>query len=154
MQSLKRLTEEFTARQVHYTVPVTPEVARRLHARFEERKLIRRERIAAASQPAPRSGMYTDWRGRLRLYIRPEPGMRYACPCCRFLTLPERDGYDICPVCYWEDDGQDDHDADVKRGGSNHGISLTQGRQIYLTCGASSKRLLPHVRAPLDSEHP
>ena len=33
------------------------------------------------------------------------------CPCCGYLTLDERGGYEICPVCYWEDDGQDDHDA-------------------------------------------
>ena len=154
IQNLKHLTEEFTARQVHYTLPVTPEVATRLQARFEERKRIRCERIAAAPQAAPRSGIYTDGRGRRHLYARPEPGVRYACPCCQLLTLPERNGYDICPVCFWEDDGQDDHDADVKRGGSNHGISLTQGRQNYLTCGASSKRLLPYVRAPLDRERP
>lgn len=28
-----------------------------------------------------------------------EPGVRFAYPCCRCLTLEERGGYDICPVC-------------------------------------------------------
>lgn len=28
------------------------------------------------------------------------------CPCCGYLTLPERGQYDICPVCLWEDDGR------------------------------------------------
>jgi hypothetical protein len=32
----------------------------------------------------------------------------YPCPCCRFLTLTKRGEYLICPVCYWEDDGNND----------------------------------------------
>lgn len=28
------------------------------------------------------------------------------CPCCRYLTLTNRGNYDICPLCYWEDDGK------------------------------------------------
>ena len=33
-------------------------------------------------------------------------GGPYACPCCGFVTLPERGGCEICPVCFWKDDGQ------------------------------------------------
>jgi Cysteine-rich CPCC len=40
----------------------------------------------------------------------------YRCPCCGHLTLCGRAGYEICPVCFWEDDGQDSHDADEVRG--------------------------------------
>ena len=58
-------------------------------------------------------------------------GGPYLCPCCGFLTLPERGGYDICPVCFWEDDGQDDHDADEVRGGPNYTLSLTETRANY-----------------------
>jgi Cysteine-rich CPCC len=39
----------------------------------------------------------------------------YRCPCCGFITLTERSADEICPVCFWEDDGQDDHDADEER---------------------------------------
>ena len=28
----------------------------------------------------------------------------YACPCCREYTLKELGGYEICPICDWEDD--------------------------------------------------
>src|SRR3569833_2977032 len=31
----------------------------------------------------------------------------FRCPCCGVRTLIERGGYDICSVCFWEDDGQD-----------------------------------------------
>jgi hypothetical protein len=29
------------------------------------------------------------------------------CPCCDCFTLEERRVWEICPVCYWEDDGHD-----------------------------------------------
>ena len=37
----------------------------------------------------------------------------------------------MCPTCMWEDDGQDDHDADIVRGGPNSDLSLTQARIIW-----------------------
>jgi hypothetical protein len=37
----------------------------------------------------------------------------------------------MCPVCWWEDDGQDDRDADEVRGGPNGVLSLTQARANY-----------------------
>lgn len=77
----------------------------------------------------------------------------YRCPCCRSLTLYERAGYEICPVCYWEDDGQDDPYADQTRGGPN-GMSLTQGRLNYKRYGAVEKRLKKHARKPTADELP
>lgn len=29
----------------------------------------------------------------------------YPCPCCGYKTLSEQGEYDICNICYWEDDG-------------------------------------------------
>ena len=29
----------------------------------------------------------------------------FACPCCLYQTIKERGQYEICPVCFWEDDG-------------------------------------------------
>ncbi|SNT30419.1 Cysteine-rich CPCC [Asanoa hainanensis] len=78
----------------------------------------------------------------------------YACPCCGYLTLDERGMYEICPVCFWDDDGQDDHDADRIRGGPNRGLSLTMAREHFIRVGASEPRRLPHVRPPSDDECP
>ena len=39
-------------------------------------------------------------------------------------------------VCFWEDDGQDDYDADVVRDGPNGALSLTEARAIYRRIGA------------------
>ena len=43
------------------------------------------------------------------------------CPCCGCKALDERGGYEIGTICFWEDDGQDDHNADVVRGGTLEG---------------------------------
>jgi hypothetical protein len=43
---------------------------------------------------------------------REKPLAQLRCPCCGYLTLMERAGYEICDVCWWEDDGQDDPHAD------------------------------------------
>ena len=94
--------------------------------------------------------------GRMLLtnIVRPRGGGPYECPCCGYVTLEERGGYDICPVCFWEDDGQDDHDADDVRGGPNYTLSLTAARANYRQMGASEERRLPHVRRPLPHELP
>ncbi|MDH6214922.1 hypothetical protein M2283_002205 [Streptomyces pseudovenezuelae] len=62
--------------------------------------------------------------------------------------------YELCPVCFWEDDGQDDHDADEARGGPNRGVSLSEARRNFQEIGASDERRIPLVRAPLPHEHP
>ena len=56
---------------------------------------------------------------------------RFLCPCCFMPTLDERASYDICPICFWEDDGQDSEDADIIRGGPNHGYSLSEARSNF-----------------------
>jgi hypothetical protein len=77
-----------------------------------------------------------------------------ACPCCKYLTLHERGRHEICPVCFWEDDGQDDVDADVDRGGPNRALSLSQARQNYQAFGVSDRSFLHHVREPHPNEIP
>ena len=62
----------------------------------------------------------------------PRLGEFYLCPCCRFPTLEERGGYDICSICWWEDDGQNDDTANLVTGGPNKGYSLTAARRNFL----------------------
>lgn len=85
---------------------------------------------------------------------RPEAEGPYNCPCCGCLTLSERGMYDICPVCFWEDDGQDEHDAEVVRGGPNGSLSLAQARENYRQFGACDERMKKNVRPPLAHELP
>ena len=83
----------------------------------------------------------------------PEGGP-YACPCCGYLTLDERGEWEICAVCFWEDDGQDEQDADVVRGGPNGSLSLTAARRNFDEFGACHERSIHHVRPPERSEVP
>lgn len=53
------------------------------------------------------------------------------CPCCGFPTLSERSCWEICRICWWEDDGQDDPRADEVWGGPNKHYSLTAARQNF-----------------------
>lgn len=81
----------------------------------------------------------------------PEDGP-YRCPCCGHKTLDARGDFDICPVCFWEDDGQDDHDADTIRGGPNGALSLTQARQNFAEFGACERKFVDKVRKPRNDE--
>jgi hypothetical protein len=76
----------------------------------------------------------------------------YPCPCCGFKTLYWRGNYEICPVCYWEDDGQDEHDANEVRGGPNGQLSLSSARENFSQLGAVEKRFVGNVRPPMEEE--
>lgn len=65
------------------------------------------------------------------LRYAPEYGVRFTCPCCGYPTLCQRRGYEICRLCWWEDDGQDDPYADEVWGGPNHDYSLTEARHNF-----------------------
>jgi hypothetical protein len=58
----------------------------------------------------------------------------------------------MCPVCYWEDDGQDDADADIVRGGPNGSLSLSEARRNFAEVGASDLLHVGSVRPPLPNE--
>jgi hypothetical protein len=79
-------------------------------------------------------------------------GTLYRCPCCGCRTLRERGAFENCPVCFWEDDGQDDHDAEEIRGGPNYDLSLAQARKNYREFGAFDRRVLSLVRKPTTAE--
>ena len=65
------------------------------------------------------------------------------CPCCDYFTLEERGGYDICPVCFWEDDGLDLNRLD-DHSGPNH-MTLRTGRVNFQKLGACDPNMLKHV---------
>ena len=53
---------------------------------------------------------------------------KVTCPGCGYPTIKEKGGYEICKVCDWENDDQDDEDADEIYGGPNGDLSLTENR--------------------------
>lgn len=76
------------------------------------------------------------------------------CPCCRCKTLDERGTHDICPVCFWQDDGTDDPNSDHVSGGPNGSLSLSIAQTNYLRCGACEERFVGNVRPPAPDELP
>ncbi len=95
---------------------------------------------------------HAEGMNRRSVVAKPQGGMKYRCPCCGYKTLNERGDYEICEVCFWEDDGQDDVDANtICHLGPNH-MSLARGRENYLKFGATQKRALAFVRPPLPEE--
>ena len=62
-------------------------------------------------------------------------GVRLTCPCCGYPTLRGRAQFEVCFLCWWEDDGQDDDTADNIQGGPNAGHSLSQARDNFVTYG-------------------
>jgi hypothetical protein len=76
----------------------------------------------------------------------------YQCPCCQNITLFSRGDFDICPVCYWEDDGQDNPDVDEIRGGPNGVLSLSEARRNYQKNGVFDLKYKDHVRQPKPQE--
>jgi hypothetical protein len=80
-------------------------------------------------------------------------GVRYPCPCCDFLTLVKSPStsFEICPVCWWENDSSVQLDDMDYAGGPNK-PSLREARATYQRIGACEPRLVAHARAPLPEE--
>ncbi|MGM0924766.1 MAG: CPCC family cysteine-rich protein [Bacillota bacterium] len=74
--------------------------------------------------------------------------MKYTCPCCGYKTLDEEPPgtYDICSICFWEDDGVQYSDPDFE-GGANQ-ASLRQAQQNFVKFGACEEGCIKFVRKP------
>ncbi len=65
------------------------------------------------------------------------------CPCCEYRSLPAQGEYEICPVCFWEDDGTSDLDS---ISGPNH-LTLREARLNVERFGAVTADATRHVLA-------
>jgi hypothetical protein len=65
-------------------------------------------------------------------------------PCCDYFALPARGDWDICPVCFGEDDGSDLARPDSPSG-CNYGLTLREARSSFHRCGACQEAMLRHV---------
>ena len=76
----------------------------------------------------------------------------FRCPCCDAQTLSVPDSMELCPVCWWEDDGQASADASEVRATVNGELSLREARLNYSQCGAAHPRFVRYVRKVLLEE--
>lgn len=91
---------------------------------------------------------------RLRQVAAMSGAEKYPCPCCGFYTLVEKPPgtYNICPVCYWEDDLLQFKEPS-RRGGAN-GVSLEEARRNFRAFGWAKERSKEYVRPPHADEYP
>lgn len=75
----------------------------------------------------------------------------YPCPCCGYLTLSGPPGsYEICDVCWWEDDAVQLRYPEY-RGGAN-APSLIDAQTNFRQYGASDLQLSSHTRQPNETD--
>ncbi|QDH74548.1 CPCC family cysteine-rich protein [Brevundimonas sp. M20] len=73
------------------------------------------------------------------------------CACCGYRTLSEGPGgYEICRVCWWEDDPVQ-LASPLLRGGANT-VSLAEAQLYFISAGVSDPSFTVHVRPPADDE--
>ena len=79
-----------------------------------------------------------------------------ACPVCEYLTFDTEDGfpgsYNICAVCFWEDDACQYEDFDYDAGANS--VSVNQAKKNFKECGASEPHLKESCRPPEPGEIP
>jgi hypothetical protein len=68
------------------------------------------------------------------------------------LGAPPNNTFDICPVCYWQDDGVQLDDP-TYAGGANQ-LSLEQARQHFAQHGTCEPGVQQHVRPAVADEVP
>jgi hypothetical protein len=75
---------------------------------------------------------------------------RYPCPCCGYRVHEAPGEYEICPICYWEDDPVQLRWPQYP-GGANH-ETLIEAQRNFRTIGASEERVAHLTRDPVDGE--
>jgi hypothetical protein len=77
---------------------------------------------------------------------------RFFCPCCGYATLGEAPPgtFEICDICFWEDDDVQFRDP-LATAGANR-VSLTEAQANFIQYGVSELRFREHVRSPKSDE--
>lgn len=65
------------------------------------------------------------------------------CPCCQYRSLREQGTYEVCSVCYWEDDGT----VALEQVSGPNRTTLRAARKTFAQVGASRLEDLPFVLA-------
>jgi len=78
--------------------------------------------------------------------------MNFPCPCCGYKTFSAQadNSFQLCPVCFWEDDGIQLSYTDYN-GGANK-VSLYEAQKNYRLFGACEKEMIQYVRPPQENE--
>ena len=77
---------------------------------------------------------------------------KFKCPCCGYFTYSEKPNntFQLCEVCFWEDDGIQFNDPLYEDGANK--VNLEQARRNFKEFGASERIFLDNVREPFEEE--
>lgn len=75
---------------------------------------------------------------------------KVTCFICGYKTLDSRCDWDICPVCFWEDDVLIQGDDDPKS--PANGLFVSEAQANFMRFGAVDKNAVDKVRKPLADE--
>lgn len=78
--------------------------------------------------------------------------MEQTCLCCGYRTLYTVSIFDICEICYWEDDPSSWDSPERVTGGPNGPDSLHQAQKNFVEFGASAEDMLNLVRKPTEKD--
>lgn len=77
-------------------------------------------------------------------------GKKHTCFVCGYRTLDNRCDWDICPICFWEDDVFLEVDDDDESSPANK-MMVSQAQANFIRYGAVSPDLVNKVRPPLEN---
>ena len=74
--------------------------------------------------------------------------MKFFCPCCGYKTLNEEPPgtYNICSICFWEDDPYQFKEWNYSEGANK--VSLIQGQKNFEAFGACDRDMVKNTRKP------
>lgn len=77
---------------------------------------------------------------------------KFYCPCCGYNTFadPPTGNYDICRICFWEDDPIQSKDITYANGANQ--VSLIEGQKNFEEFGACCQEVIAYTRKPQDSD--
>ena len=77
---------------------------------------------------------------------------QFACPCCGFITVQEQGRFDLCEVCFWEDDALQSSQPDYADGANVP--CLLEAIENFWSYSACERESLSFVRLPKIEEFP
>lgn len=74
-----------------------------------------------------------------------EGAWMFTCPCCGYQVFESSPGsYDICPICFWEDDAAQLYYPEQEEGAN--ACSLIKAQVNFVQFGACKRDMASHVR--------
>ena len=79
-------------------------------------------------------------------FQRSQSNAKFYCKCCGYNSLDEKPNgtFEICKICFWEDDKVQSNEPDYE-GGANS-VSLNQAKKNFSEFGACEKGMVRNVR--------